>query len=184
MHLTSERLDVQFQHVPSSSQVWGENNSCTSVHISTYPLTCQHGSANLTHFNLQSGVGGRDEQHEITRQHVIMRSQPYKVAAVCRHRRGSWEHFLPTIYTDNTMVLCSTSHITDTWAGKETFNVLIMRQGALFSGLVSSERKTTAEGNKVIAIIILCSPLVKRYKYTPLYKNTALEPSKIWTIWG
>lgn len=32
--------------------------------------------ANLTHFNLQSGVGGRDEQHEITRQHVITRSGP------------------------------------------------------------------------------------------------------------
>lgn len=68
--------------------------------------------------------------------------------------------------------------------GRKPFNVLIMPQGALFSGLVSNERKTTAEGNKVIAIIILCSPLVKRYKYIPLYKNTALEPSKIWTIWG
>lgn len=98
MHLTSERLNVQFQHVPSSSQVWGGNNSCTSVHISTYPLTCQHGSANLTHSNLQSGVGGRDEQHEIMRQHVITRSRPYKVAVVCRHRRGSREHFLSTIY--------------------------------------------------------------------------------------
>ena len=72
------------------------------------------------------------------------------------------------------MVLCWTSHITDTWAGKETFNLLIMPQGALFSGLVSNERKTTAEGNKVIALRILCSLLAKRYKYTPLYKNTGL----------
>lgn len=106
MHLSSERLDVQFQHVPSSSQVWGGNNSRTSIPVSTYPLTCQHGSANLTHFNLQNGVGGRDEQHEIARQHVITRSRPYKVAAVCRHRRGLGEHFRPTIYIDNTMVLC------------------------------------------------------------------------------
>lgn len=161
MHLPSEQLNVQFQHVPRSSQVWGGNNSCTSVHISTYPLTCQHGWANLTHVTLRSGVGGRDEHHEITRQHVIARSRPDKVAVVCMPRRGSREHFLPTIYIDDTMVLCWTSHITDTWAGKETFNLLLMPQGALFSGLVSNERKTTAEGNQVIALRTLCSLLVK-----------------------
>ena len=148
MHLSSERLDVQFQHVPSSSQVWGGNNSHTSVPVSTYPLTCQHGSANLTHVNLQNGVGGRDEQHEIARQHVITRSRPYKVAAVCRHRRGLGEHFRPTIYIDNTMVLCSTSRSTDTWAGKETFNVLIMPQGALFSGLVQMKERQQLKQTK------------------------------------
>ena len=76
MHLPSERLDVQFQHVPRSSQVWGGNNSCTRVHISTYPLTCQHSWANLTHVTLQGGAGGRDGHHEVTRQHVIARSRP------------------------------------------------------------------------------------------------------------
>lgn len=148
MHLTSERLDVQFQHVPSSSQVWGGNNSCTSVHISTYPLTCQHGSANLTHFNLQSGVGGRDEQHEITRQHVIMRSQPYKVAVVCRHRRGSREHFLPTIYTDNTMVLCRLVTLQIPGLGRKPLMSLPCRKEHCFQDLFQMKERQQLKETK------------------------------------